>query len=98
MIALLILPGWCTGDWFCIAFLGAPFVAAIGVPGYIGPGAGLSMLPALFAVACVVLLALLGPILYPIYLFRVWRRARRERSSSRSVKPQGQDTAPAGAG
>lgn len=46
----------------------APLVA------YVGPGAGLSMLGALIAVICVILLALLGPILYPIKLFLAWRR------------------------
>jgi hypothetical protein len=46
---------------------------------YIGPGAGLSMLGALFAVACVLLLALIAPILYPIRLLRAGLRRRRER-------------------
>ncbi len=48
---------------------------------YVGPGAGLSMLGALFAVACVILLALLGPILYPIRLIRTMLRRHRQRQS-----------------
>jgi hypothetical protein len=49
---------------------------------YIGPGAGLSMLGALVAVACVLLLALIAPILYPIRLLRAWLRRRRERRAA----------------
>ncbi|NLS93283.1 MAG: hypothetical protein GXX96_14095 [Planctomycetaceae bacterium] len=48
-----------------------------GLLGYVGPGAGLSMLGSLFAVACVLLLALLGPILYTIRLLRSMLRRRR---------------------
>ncbi len=57
--------------------------------GYVGPGAGLSMLGALLAVACVVFLALLGPILYPIRLVRSWLRKRREctTSNNQTVEP-----------
>ncbi len=39
---------------------------------YVGPGAGLSMLGALFAVVTVLVLAVLAPLLYPIRW--VWRR------------------------
>jgi hypothetical protein len=43
---------------------------------YIGPGAGLGMLGALFAVLAFVFLALLGPLLYPIRWIRRWLRHR----------------------
>lgn len=43
---------------------------------YIGPGAGLSMLGALLAVACVIVLALVSPILYLFSLGRSWLRKR----------------------
>jgi hypothetical protein len=46
--------------------------------GYIGPGAGLSMMSALAAVIAVVGLGLLGPLLYPIFLVRDWLRARKD--------------------
>jgi hypothetical protein len=55
--------------------------------GYVGPGAGLSMLGALFAVMCVVFLALLGPILYPIRLFLTWRRKRL--NAAKGMIPEG---------
>jgi hypothetical protein len=51
-------------------------VGASGLLSYVGPGAGLSMLSALFAVACVILLALFGPLLYPIRWLRRWLRPR----------------------
>lgn len=57
----------------------ACFAGAAGLPAYVGPGAGLSMLGALFSVACVILLALLGAVLYPVRLVRTWFRKRRER-------------------
>jgi hypothetical protein len=44
--------------------------------GYVGPGAGLTMLGALVTVVMIMLLALIGPILYPIKLFRAWRHRR----------------------
>ena len=50
--------------------------------GYVGPGAGLSMMGALIAVTCVVLLAVLGPILYPIRLVRSMLRKRREQKQA----------------
>ena len=43
---------------------------------YVGPGAGLSMMGALLAVVCVIVLALIGPILYPIRLLRRWAKSR----------------------
>ncbi|MFN7877532.1 MAG: hypothetical protein ACK5PB_19585 [Pirellula sp.] len=43
---------------------------------YVGPGAGLSMIGALLAVVCVIGLALIGPILYPIRMFRRWAKSR----------------------
>lgn len=52
---------------------------AVELIGYMGPGAGLSMLGALFAVACVLFIAILAPILYPIRALRAWHRRRRER-------------------
>lgn len=48
--------------------------------GYVGPGAGLSMMGALSAVAAVLMLAMIGPILYPIKLLRGWLRQRRMQS------------------
>jgi hypothetical protein len=56
-----------------------------GFLGYVGPGAGLSMLGALVAVALVVLLALIGPILYPIRLIHSAVRRRRERMAMGSA-------------
>ncbi len=55
---------------------------------YVGPGAGLSMLGALFAVACVILLALLGPILYPIRLVRSMLRRYRQRQTALAMGPR----------
>lgn len=49
---------------------------------YVGPGAGLSMIGALLAVVCVIGLALIGPILYPIRLFRRWAKSRNTVSAS----------------
>lgn len=57
-----------------------PLVAApAALIGYVGPGAGLSMLGALMSVVCVIVLALLGPILYPLFAIRSWLRRRKER-------------------
>lgn len=50
--------------------------------GYVGPGAGLSMIGALLAVLAILALALIGPILYPIKLFRSWLKQRRLRLDS----------------
>lgn len=50
--------------------------------GYVGPGAGLSMIGALLAVLAILALALIGPILYPIKLLRAWLKQRRMRLSS----------------
>ena len=49
---------------------------------YVGPGAGLSMIGALLAVACVIGLALIGPILYPIRMLRRWSQSRRSRPAT----------------
>ena len=57
----------------------APAVAGEMLFAYIGPGAGLGMLGALFAVLAFVVLALLGPILYPI---RLIRRRMRQRAAA----------------
>ncbi len=43
---------------------------------YVGPGAGLTMLGALGAVICVILLALVAPILYPVMAIRAWLKSR----------------------
>ncbi len=54
--------------------------------GYVGPGAGLSMMGALLAVTCVILLALLAPLLYPIRLVRSLLRKRRERLAAIGIE------------
>jgi hypothetical protein len=46
---------------------------------YVGPGAGLTMLGALGAILLILLMALLGPILYPIRVVRGWIRRYREK-------------------
>ena len=51
--------------------------AGAGPLAYVGPGAGLGMIPALLAVLGVILLGLLAPILYPLMLLRRWLRSRR---------------------
>ncbi len=63
-----------------------------GALGYVGPGAGLSMLGALFAVACVVLIALLAPILYPIRWLRSVLRRRRAQPNA-GLGAAGEDAA-----
>lgn len=63
-------------------------LAAAEVLGYVGPGAGLTMLGALFAVTCLFVLAVLAPILYPIRLLIAWRRriiARQTVTTSRKA-------------
>jgi hypothetical protein len=60
-----------------------PVAVASRVLGYVGPGAGLSMLGALLAVVCVVLIALLAPLLYPIRWLRTLLWQRRERLAVR---------------
>ncbi len=60
-----------------VAMLALPAQAA-GVLGYVGPGAGLSMLGALLAVVGILALGLLGLILYPIRLIRRWFRQRNQ--------------------
>ena len=54
--------------------------------GYVGPGAGLSMIGALLAVTCVILLAILAPLLYPIRLIRSALRKRRERLAATGIE------------
>jgi hypothetical protein len=49
---------------------------------YVGPGAGLSMIGALAAVACVIGLAVIGPVLYPIRLLRRWLQNRNSRPAT----------------
>lgn len=58
-----------------------------GALAYVGPGAGLSMLGALAAVSCVVALALLGPILYPLRAIRSMYRRRREQRAALAAGP-----------
>jgi hypothetical protein len=48
---------------------------------YVGPGAGLTMIGALLAVICVILMAVLAPVIYCVRTFRLWWQARRLRSS-----------------
>lgn len=43
---------------------------------YIGPGPGLGMIGSLLAVLAVVVIGLLGLVLYPLRLFRQWRRSK----------------------
>lgn len=43
---------------------------------YVGPGAGLTMLGALLAVSCVLLLAVLSPLLFLIQSVRWWLHRR----------------------
>jgi len=47
--------------------------------GYVGPGAGLSMMGSLLAVVCVLFVALLGLIMYPVCLVQSLIRRRRQR-------------------
>lgn len=68
------------GAWLLVALFSS-FGQATELIGYMGPGAGLSMLGALLAVACVLFIAILAPILYPIRAFRAWRRRCREQHS-----------------
>ena len=65
-----------------------------GLLGYIGPGAGLSMMGALAAVACVILLALLGPLLIPIRLVYSLLRRRRERIAKEAAPPSSHPAEP----
>lgn len=60
---------------FCLPLPAAGLVVTPLVA-YVGPGAGLTMLGSLFAVTCVILLALLGPLIYPLRWFRSWLRRR----------------------
>jgi len=66
-----------------VATLSLPAEAA-GVLGYVGPGAGLSMLGALLAVVGIVALGLLGLILYPIRVIRRWYRRRTQSATGES--------------
>lgn len=61
-----------------IAVVGLPHAAAA----YVGPGAGLTMLGALWAVIAALVFALAGLIIWPI---RAMRRRRRELASARTA-------------
>lgn len=74
-----------TAALLLVAMLALPAQAA-GLLSYVGPGAGLSMLGALLAVAGIVALGLLGLILYPIRLIRRWCRQRRQSVSCESCE------------
>jgi len=57
--------------------MSANLLSLFGILGYVGPGAGLSMIGSLLGVGCVILLALLGPLLYSIhFIYSVIRRRR----------------------
>ena len=62
------------------------FGLAGGLLGYVGPGAGLTMLGALAAVVGVLILALLAPILYPLRKLVLHLRSRRETEKPMVVK------------
>ena len=53
---------------------------------YTGPGAGLSMLGALFAVGSVLILALIAPILYPLVMLRSWLKKKREATKPADIR------------
>jgi hypothetical protein len=61
-----------------IAVAGLPHAAAA----YVGPGAGLTMLGALWAVIAAILFALAGLVIWPI---RAMRRRRRELASAKAA-------------
>ena len=65
-----------------IAVAGLPHAAAA----YVGPGAGLTMLGALWAVIAAVVFALAGLLIWPI---RAMRRRRRELASARAATVPG---------
>ena len=73
----------------------AQALAHSGPLGYVGPGAGLSMLGALLAVAAVILLGLLAPILYPLRLLRKWRRWRQDGRRGEQGASASADASPA---
>jgi hypothetical protein len=62
-------------------------VLEVALLGYLGPGAGLSMIGALLAVACMILLALVAPVVYPIRAFLAWRRRRKQSANGAIVAP-----------
>ena len=51
---------------------------------YIGPGAGLGMLGSLVAVIGMVLVAAFGLVIFPITIFRKWRRNRARKAAKPS--------------
>ena len=65
-----------------IAVAGLPHAAAA----YVGPGAGLTMLGALWAVIAAVLFALAGLVIWPI---RAMRRRRKQLASSKAATAPG---------
>jgi hypothetical protein len=69
-----------------IAVAGLPHMAAA----YVGPGAGLSMLGALWAVLVAILFALAGLLIWPI---RAMRRRRKELATARAATLPGDSDA-----
>jgi hypothetical protein len=43
---------------------------------YLGPGAGLGMVGTLISIVVAIFVAILGVVLYPIRLYRKWRRGK----------------------
>lgn len=46
---------------------------------YLGPGAGLGMVGTLISVVVAILVAILGVFLYPVRLYRKWRKNNKSR-------------------
>ena len=65
-----------------VAVVGLPHAAAA----YVGPGAGLTMLGALWAVIAAVVFALAGLVIWPV---RAMRRRRRELASAKAAAASG---------
>ena len=52
---------------------------------YVGPGAGLGAIGALFAVLAAVALGLVGLVMYPIKLFRQWAASRKDSAAEKTT-------------
>lgn len=68
----------------------ACIIAPLAAEAYVGPGAGLSLLSALWGLLCAIGAALLFLIMWPI---RRMRRRRREAAQAREQAPSGSDSA-----